>query len=55
MINFSFYVTWLYANMFNESINKLKLNSARLKVSCRVHSLGCWSKGNLSSKEFMFK
>ena len=25
MINFSFYVTWLYANMFGESINKLKL------------------------------
>ena len=23
MINFSFYVTWLYANMFGESINKL--------------------------------
>ena len=28
MINFSFCVTWLYANMFRESINKLKLNIA---------------------------
>ena len=24
MINFSFYVTWLYANMFGESINKIE-------------------------------
>ena len=23
MIDFSFYVTWLYANMFGESINEL--------------------------------
>ena len=33
MINFSFYVTWLYANMFGESINKLKL---KLNLICAL-------------------